>query len=110
MAGDAIRASSAKISRLEPGRVGCEERDVMDQHSEVLPSWFEMYLRLEQAAKVIRCFELQFVPGLLQTEDYARTVILLGHRPERAEEVDQRVGGGWSPGRRRTGPRRPAST
>lgn len=121
VAGDAIRASSAKISRLELGRVGCKERDVMDlltlygvtgereraeyrdlatranargwwqQHSEVLPNWFEMYLRLEQAAKVIRCFELQFVPGLLQTEDYARTVILLGHRPERAEDVDQRV-------------------
>ena len=121
VAGDAIRASSAKISRLELGRVGCKERDVMDlltlygvtgeqeraeyrdlatranargwwqQHSEVLPNWFEMYLRLEQAAKVIRCFELQFVPGLLQTEEYARTVILLGHRTERAEEVDQRV-------------------
>ena len=120
-AGDAIRASSAKISRLELGRVGCKERDVMDlltlygvsgeqeraeyrdlatranargwwqQHSEVLPNWFEMYLRLEQAAKVIRCFELQFVPGLLQTEEYARTVILLGHRGERAEDVDQRV-------------------
>lgn len=101
VAGEAIRASSAKISRLELGRVGCKERDVMDlltlygvtgeqeraeyrdlairanargwwqQHSEVLPNWFEMYLRLEQAATVIRCLELRFVPGLLQTEHCA---------------------------------------
>ena len=121
VAGDAIRASSAKISRLELGRVGCKERDVLDlltlygvtdpaeregyrdlatranargwwqQHSEVLPSWFEMYLRLEQAAQVIRGFELQFVPGLLQTEEYARTVVLLGHRGAPPADVDQRV-------------------
>ncbi|GAA2547028.1 helix-turn-helix domain-containing protein [Pseudonocardia hydrocarbonoxydans] len=120
-AGEAIRASSAKISRLELGRVGCKERDVLDlltlygvtdpaeregyrdlatranargwwqQHNDVLPSWFEMYLRLEQAAKVIRTFELQFVPGLLQTEEYARSVILLGHRGSPPDDVDQRV-------------------
>jgi hypothetical protein len=50
-----------------------------------------MYLRLEQAAKVIRSFELQFVPGLLQTEEYARSVVLLGHRGSPPEDVDQRV-------------------
>lgn len=121
VAGEAIRASSAKISRLELGRVGCKERDVMDlltlygvtgeqeragyrdlatranargwwqQHSDVLPNWFEMYLRLEQAAKVIRTFEVQFVPGLLQAEEYARAVIGLGQHTGRDEELDQRV-------------------
>ena len=120
-AGDAIRASHAKISRLELGRVGIKERDIEDlltlygvtdpaerleylslvrkanapgwwqQYGDLLPSWFEMYLRLEQAAAFIRTYQVQFIPGLLQTEEYARSVILVGHRSESAEEIDRRV-------------------
>jgi transcriptional regulator with XRE-family HTH domain len=120
-AGDAIRGSHAKISRLELGRVGFKQRDLVDllalygitddmeraefldlarranargwwqQHSQVLPSWFEMYLGLEQAANVIRSYQVQFVPGLLQCEDYARNVIAIGHRAEAVEEIDRRV-------------------
>ena len=120
-AGDAIRASHAKISRLELGRVGIKERDIEDlltlygvvdpaerleylslvrranapgwwqQYGDLLPSWFEMYLRLEQASAFIRTYQVQFVPGLLQTEEYARSVILVGHRSESAEEIDRRV-------------------
>nr|WP_308282857.1 helix-turn-helix transcriptional regulator [Pseudonocardia nigra] len=120
-AGDAIRASHAKISRLELGRVGFKERDIVDlltlygvtdeqereeylglarranargwwhQHGDVLPSWFEMYLGLEQAATFIRTYQVQFVPGLLQTEEYARNVILVGHGAESAYEIDRRV-------------------
>lgn len=108
-AGNAIRASAAKISRLELGRVGFKERDVADlltlygvvdaddraafleladrsntpgwwqSYADLLPSWFETYLGLEQAASVIRTYELQFVPGLLQTREYARAVTRLGH-------------------------------
>jgi transcriptional regulator with XRE-family HTH domain len=120
-AGDAIRASHAKISRLELGRVGFKQRDIVDllnlygvtdgadrkeflnlaeqanvrgwwhQHGAVLPSWFEMYLGLEHAASVIRTYQVQFVPGLLQVEDYARNVILVGHQAESADEIDRRV-------------------
>ena len=119
-AGYAIRASTAKISRMETGRVGFKLRDVADllvlygitdparcdeffelahqanqpgwwQHyADLLPSWFETYLGLEQAASVIRTFELQFVPGLLQTPDYARAVTRLGHT--RHDEIERRVG------------------
>jgi hypothetical protein len=118
-AGNAIRASVAKISRLELGRVGFKIRDVADlltlygvrdpvrreefldlarranepgwwhRYSDLLATWFETYLGLEQAASVIRTFELQFVPGLLQTPDYARAVTRLGHT--RAEEIERRV-------------------
>jgi transcriptional regulator with XRE-family HTH domain len=118
-AGEAIRASPAKISRLELGRVGFKERDVADlltlygvvgsseraeylglarqantpgwwhRYADLLPSWFETYLGLEQAASVIRTYELQFVPGLLQTRDYARAVTRLGHTE--AVEVERRV-------------------
>lgn len=118
-AGYVIRASDAKMSRLELGRVGYKQRDVADlltlygvvddlereayltlaqeanlpgwwqKYSEVLPSWFEMYVGLEQAASVIRTYQVQFVPGLFQTEAYARAVILLGNPA--ATDIDRRV-------------------
>jgi transcriptional regulator with XRE-family HTH domain len=120
-AGYEIRASESKISRMELGRVGFKERDVADlltlygveddverssllelardantpgwwhRYSDILPSWFQSYLGLEAAASLIRTYEVQFVPGLLQTEDYARAVILLGHGDATAAEVKKRV-------------------
>ncbi|MBV8540360.1 MAG: transcriptional regulator, partial [Pseudonocardiales bacterium] len=60
-------------------------------YSDVLPSWFEMYLGLEQASSVIRTYEPQLVPGLLQTQEGARAVILLGNAGESADDIDRRV-------------------
>ena len=121
-AGDVIRASGSKMSRLETGRVGFKDRDISDlltfyevtddqqrgallelahnasahgwwhDYSDVLPAWFEAYVGLEEAATSIRTYEIQFVPGLLQTEDYARAVTLLGHHGAPAAEIEQRVG------------------
>jgi uncharacterized protein DUF5753/helix-turn-helix protein len=120
-AGYAIRSSGSKISRLELGRVGFKERDVGDlltlygvtdegeraqllslarqanepgwwhQYSDVLPSWFEVYVGLEEAAQRIRAYEVQFVPGLLQTDGYAQAVTLLGHPDASDEELERRV-------------------
>jgi len=120
-AGDVIRASGSKISRLELGRTGFKLRDVNDllsiygvhndadratlialaqqantpgwwrAYSDVVPSWFEPYLGMEQAARLIRCFELQFIPGLLQTQDYARTVIRLADSDATETEINLRV-------------------
>ncbi|NJP49849.1 helix-turn-helix domain-containing protein [Streptomyces sp. SBST2-5] len=45
---------------------------------DVLPDWFSLYVSLEGAARIIRCYEPHFVPGLLQTEDYARAVLEAG--------------------------------
>ncbi|MFV2012588.1 MULTISPECIES: helix-turn-helix domain-containing protein [unclassified Micromonospora] len=120
-AGWHIRASESKISRMELGRVGFKERDVTDlltlygvtdsrertallglarqantpgwwhRYGDILPSWFQSYLGLEAAAKMIRSYEVQFVPGLLQTRDYARAVVLLGHGRAPADEVERRV-------------------
>src|SRR5260370_36247821 len=56
-----------------------------------MPDWFEIYIGLEQAARLMRSYELQFVPGLFQTEDYARAVTILGHRSAPTEEIDRRV-------------------
>ena len=118
-AGNVIRASHSKISRLETGRVGFKDRDVIDlltfygvtdelrrqelrelavranspgwwhDYADVLPGWFEDYVGLEEAASQIRAYEVQFVPGLLQTEDYARAVIMLGY--SNPKEINRRV-------------------
>ena len=37
------------------------------RYSDVLPSWFQVYIGLEGAATLIRSYDIQFVPGLLQT-------------------------------------------
>ncbi|GAA1216072.1 helix-turn-helix transcriptional regulator [Kitasatospora nipponensis] len=47
------------------------------------PSWFRPWVDLEEAATEIRSFEIQLVPGLLQTQDYARAVFAAG-RPDPA--------------------------
>jgi transcriptional regulator with XRE-family HTH domain len=120
-AGYQIRASHSKMSRLELGRVSFKERDVADlltlyevtdeheretlcalarqangqgwwhSYSDILPQWFEFYVGLERAADRIRTYQVQFVPGLLQTEDYARGVVLLEHADDPADEIARRV-------------------
>jgi hypothetical protein len=120
-AGWAIRASESKISRLELGRVGFKERDVEDllslygvtearerdrllqlareasdpgwwhRYGDVTPDWFDAYLGLEAAAELIRTYEIQFVPGLLQTADYARAVARLTPGNARADDQVERI-------------------
>jgi hypothetical protein len=120
-AGYEIRASRSKISRMETGMVRFKERDVADlltlygvtdgrtranllalvgqanspgwwsTYSDIMTDWFEAFVGLEAAASVIRTFELQYVPGLVQTEDYARAVMLLGHRAAPSVEIERRV-------------------
>jgi len=114
-----IRGSESKLSRMESGRVGFKERDVKDlltlygvqdpeerakivelvaqsnvqgwwhAFSDLMPKWFEDYLGLEESASQIKAYELQFVPGLLQTEDYALAIASRG-RPENANRDTER--------------------
>jgi hypothetical protein len=42
------------------------------RYTAVLPDWFSTYVGMESEASVIRTYECQMVPGLLQTEEYAR--------------------------------------
>jgi transcriptional regulator with XRE-family HTH domain len=120
-AGEAIRASEWKIHRLENGQVGFKERDIIDllrlyevtdpseiaefvaltreanapgwwQHyGDLLPQWFRTYVDLESAAALIRTYEGQFIPGLLQTDDYIRAVIGGAQLEESSEEMGRRV-------------------
>ncbi|KPI11441.1 helix-turn-helix domain protein [Actinobacteria bacterium OK074] len=48
------------------------------RYHDVLPSWFSLHVSLENAARLIRSYEPHFVPGLLQTEEYARAVMDAG--------------------------------
>ncbi|MFF2848935.1 helix-turn-helix domain-containing protein [Streptomyces sp. NPDC058001] len=62
------------------------------RYSDVLPDWFSLYVSLEGAAQVIRAYEPHFVPGLLQTEDYARAVMTAGTLGQRKPgEIDRHV-------------------
>jgi hypothetical protein len=97
--------SKAKISRIETGKGPVKVADIrtlcwlygadatttealaalapgtqqedwwQDYGQAVVPDWFGLYTGLEAAASRIRCFEPEFVHGLLQTQDYARAVI-----------------------------------
>jgi transcriptional regulator with XRE-family HTH domain len=58
---------------------------------DVLPEWFSVYVSLEGAASLIRAYEPHFVPGLLQTEEYARAVLRVGFEQATAQELDRRV-------------------
>ena len=136
-AGYAIRASESKISRLELGRVSFKERDVADlltlygvadesereallglareanapgwwhRYADVLPGWFQTYVGLEEAATLIRTYELQFVPGLLQSEEYAHAVIALGNSESDEADIDQRIALRMRRQQRLTGPTPP---
>lgn len=45
---------------------------------DILPDWFSVHVSLEGAAEMIRAYEPHFVPGLLQTEEYAHAVMQTG--------------------------------
>lgn len=60
-------------------------------YGDVLPDWFRTFVGLEESASLIRGYETHWVPGLLQTEDYARASVRTGfpHAPD--AEVERRV-------------------
>jgi Domain of unknown function (DUF5753) len=60
-----------------------------ERYSDLVPDWFAAYLALEQQASTIRTYESEFVPGLLQTPDYARAVIGMVHADP--DDVERRV-------------------
>lgn len=121
-AGFTIRSSESKISRLELGRVSFKPRDVTDlltmygvtdpekrevflemvrrsnepgwwhRYTDLVADWFQDYLGLEESASRIQTWEQQFVPGLLQTEDYAKAIISHGWSPMAAQSVQRQVG------------------
>lgn len=120
-AGNAIRVSAAKLRRLEMGRSPLSASDIgtlltmygirdrqeremfssLGQHADDYgwwhrrlgdqPTWFQVPVLLERASSVIRVYEPQFVPELLQTEDCARSLIRVGAPNTLDRDADKRV-------------------
>ncbi len=113
--------SASKLSRIESGSVPLQDRDAakllahygVDEPTEIkqfigltrqsrqqgwwhaygdaLPDWFRAYIGLEADATKIETFQCELVPGLLQTEDYARQVIRAMNPAEAAADIERRV-------------------
>lgn len=58
---------------------------------DLIPAWAEEYLDLEREALALSWFENQVLPGLLQTESYARAVFRTDVPALTEEEIAQRI-------------------
>jgi len=116
----ALDCDTSKISRIEHGRSGLkaaeleklldlyqvtgpERQELLDVgrdarqrgrrklYGDALPGRFRRFVDLEAAATEIRCYEGELVPGLLQTEDYARALTRSALFGADQAEVDRRV-------------------
>ncbi|HUY47590.1 MAG TPA: helix-turn-helix transcriptional regulator [Streptosporangiaceae bacterium] len=119
-AGKAAGWSESKISRIETGRVGVRQPDLerlldlyevsgeartamlalgrqathrgwWHSYADALPVWFEDYVGLEDGAKSLFTYQNQLVHGLMQTEEYAATVIRAARPAASADEVERQL-------------------
>ncbi|MEY9969307.1 transcriptional regulator with XRE-family HTH domain [Streptacidiphilus sp. MAP12-16] len=116
-----LDCSDTKISRIETGKMKARQLDVramLDLYGvadgesrerllqlnrearidgwwsgfeDVLPTGFETFVGLEAEAAALRSYALAVVPGLLQTEAYARALFRAGHPDASAEQVERLV-------------------
>ena len=113
---DKLECSASKVSRIETGQVGVTPRDARDMlelyhvtgesleelvqlardarkkgwwhaYSEVLTGAF---VGLEAEAATLRSYQALLVPGLLQTEDYMRSVFRAGRPDAPDAEIERR--------------------
>jgi transcriptional regulator with XRE-family HTH domain len=118
--GQRLDCSGTRISRIETGRINAKPGDVRElleiygitgaeadplvqlarearrkgwwhTYGQVLPPWFEAYVGLEAEAVRQRDFQPMVIPGLFQTEDYARAVLRAAPNPGSAEAIDRQV-------------------
>ena len=118
--GQRLECSGTRISRMETGRISVRPGDVREllevygvsgaeadslvqlarearrkgwwyTYGRVLPTWFEAYIGLESEAVRLRDFQSLVMPGLLQTEDYARAVLRAAPHAGSSEEIDRQV-------------------
>ncbi|HEU0086263.1 MAG TPA: helix-turn-helix transcriptional regulator [Pseudonocardiaceae bacterium] len=119
-AAEALEWSETKIWRIETGLTGLRSLDVeticriygappeltealmalaketkargwWQAYGDVIPEYFDVYIGLEEAASHLAWYEAELVPGLLQTEDYARTLIRVGKPGVDEAEIERRV-------------------
>ncbi|HYZ57041.1 MAG TPA: helix-turn-helix transcriptional regulator [Streptosporangiaceae bacterium] len=118
--GQRLECSGTRISRIETGRINVRPGDVREMleiygvtgseaaslvqlarearrkgwwhaYGRVFPTWFEAYIGLESEAVRLRDFQPLVMPGLLQTEDYARAVLRAAPDTGSTKDIDQQV-------------------
>jgi len=116
----ALEWSEAKIWRIETGQTSLRSLDVeamcnvygaptelakslmalaketkargwWHSYGDVIPEDFDLYIGLEEAASQLAWYESELVPGLLQTDDYARTLIRAANPTDDDQEIERRV-------------------
>lgn len=114
-AAEHLGCSHSKISKLENGQLGVKtdqlikllefydvhddtkrnlikvnsqprKREYWEPYRDAVPDWFRRYVSLEAACSEIKMYQIETIPGLLQCEDYARSV-LRAWEPEMGEQV-----------------------
>jgi transcriptional regulator with XRE-family HTH domain len=118
--GQRLECSGTRISRMETGRIGARPGDVRElleiygvtgaeaeslvqlardarrkgwwhSYGRALPPWFEAYVGLESAAARLCDYQPMVVPGLLQTQGYARAVLRAAPHAGRSEDLSRQV-------------------
>ena len=118
--GQRLDCSGTRISRMETGRISVRPGDARElleiygvtgteadslvqlardarrkgwwhTYGGALPTWFEPYIGLESEAVQLRDFQSMVLPGLLQTEDYARAVLRAAPSAGPADAIDRQV-------------------
>jgi transcriptional regulator with XRE-family HTH domain len=119
-AAEALEWSETKIWRIETGQTSLRSHDVetmcriygagndlasalmalaketkakgwWHSYGDVIPAWLDVYISLEEAATALSIYQSDLVPGLLQTEDYARILIRTDHPELTDDEIERRV-------------------
>jgi transcriptional regulator with XRE-family HTH domain len=78
--GDEALGTGGLLARLQPF-----------VRSEAYPAWFRDWVEIEREAVSLRWFEPLLIPGLLQTEEYARAVLAAAHPASPEAEVERLV-------------------
>jgi hypothetical protein len=81
----------AELDRYEEMAREANRPSKWKRYTDFLPDWFSNYLEMEGAASMIRTYEVQVMPGLLQNEAYARAVMMLGFGHTPLQEIDKRI-------------------
>ena len=85
---DHYHGTEEQLATLEEIREEASQRGWWSTYG--LPEWLAGYVGLEHDASTVRTVELELIPGLLQTEDYARAVYVLGERLS-PKEIERRT-------------------
>ncbi|MDR7303208.1 helix-turn-helix domain-containing protein [Haloactinomyces albus] len=84
----ATEEDTAEIHSLAKG---ANQRGWWQSYRGAVPRWFQRFVGLESAAAEIRTYEVELVPGLLQTESYAHALINSGNPGMPQSEIESRL-------------------